>query len=238
MGNVVPLKSTSTVMPLGTAMHNMEITRGRGGQLARAAGAVAKLIAKEGKSAPLRLPSGEVRLVSQNCLATVGQVGNVGVNQKSLGRAGSKCWLGKRHVVRGVVMNPVDHPHGGGEGKAPIGRKNPQPLGVILRLEEELGKEKNIAIVLFFVALSKYVTRNMENCIFGICNYAMGKQRELNPRKVDSQSTALIHLATSAPYPAEGFFSFFHYSLFYLFQPSYFDRDIGHIMPLLKREKE
>uniref|UniRef100_A0A0E0D3W3 Large ribosomal subunit protein uL2 C-terminal domain-containing protein n=2 Tax=Oryza TaxID=4527 RepID=A0A0E0D3W3_9ORYZ len=89
------------------------------------AGAIAKLIAKEGKSANLRLPSGEVRLVSQNCLATVGQVGNVGVNQKSLGRAGSKCWLGKRPVVRGVVMNPVDHPHGGGEGKAPIGRKKP-----------------------------------------------------------------------------------------------------------------
>ena len=118
-------ESTSTDMPLGTAMHNIEITRGRGGQLARAAGAVAKLIAKEGKSATLRLPSGEVRLVSQNCLATVGQVGNVGVNQKSLGRAGSKCWLGKRPVVRGVVMNPVDHPHGGGEGKAPIGRKKP-----------------------------------------------------------------------------------------------------------------
>lgn len=118
-------ESTSTDMPLGTAIHNIEITRGRGGQLARAAGAVAKLIAKEGKSATLRLPSGEVRLVSQNCLATVGQVGNVGVNQKSLGRAGSKRWLGKRPVVRGVVMNPVDHPHGGGEGKAPIGRKKP-----------------------------------------------------------------------------------------------------------------
>nr|YP_003587709.1 ribosomal protein L2 [Anomochloa marantoidea]ACT15447.1 ribosomal protein L2 [Anomochloa marantoidea] len=121
MGNALPL----TDMPLGTAIHNIEITRGRGGQLARAAGAVAKLIAKEGKSATLRLPSGEVRLISQKCLATVGQVGNVGVNRKSLGRAGSKCWLGKRPVVRGVVMNPVDHPHGGGEGKAPIGRKKP-----------------------------------------------------------------------------------------------------------------
>ncbi|KAK9151364.1 hypothetical protein Syun_009673 [Stephania yunnanensis] len=96
-----------------------------GGQLARAAGAVAKLIAKEGKSATLKLPSGEVRLISKNCSATVGQVGNIGVNQKSLGRAGSKCWLGKRPVVRGVVMNPVDHPHGGGEGRAPIGRKKP-----------------------------------------------------------------------------------------------------------------
>nr|YP_009407236.1 ribosomal protein L2 [Viscum coloratum]YP_009862106.1 ribosomal protein L2 [Viscum ovalifolium]ASA46182.1 ribosomal protein L2 [Viscum coloratum]QKV09931.1 ribosomal protein L2 [Viscum ovalifolium] len=133
MGNALPLRrgfdpkkeSTSTDMPLGTAIHNIEITLGKGGQLARAAGAVAKLIAKEGKSATLKLPSGEVRLISKNCSATVGQVGNVGVNQKSLGRAGSKCWLGKRPVVRGVVMNPVDHPHGGGEGKAPIGRKKP-----------------------------------------------------------------------------------------------------------------
>ncbi|KAK9661574.1 hypothetical protein RND81_O112900 [Saponaria officinalis] len=99
MGNALSL----TDMPLGTAIHNIEITLGKGGQLARAAGAVAKLIAKEGKSATLKLPSGE----------------------KSLGRAGSKRWLGKRPVVRGVVMNPVDHPHGGGEGRAPIGRKNP-----------------------------------------------------------------------------------------------------------------
>nr|YP_010154186.1 ribosomal protein L2 [Corydalis hsiaowutaishanensis]QQW52019.1 ribosomal protein L2 [Corydalis hsiaowutaishanensis] len=122
MGNALPL----THMPLGTAIHNIEITLGKGGQLARAAGAVAKLIAKEGKSATLRLPSGEVRLISKNCAATVGQVGNVGVSQKSLmRRAGSKRWLGKRPVVRGVVMNPVDHPHGGGEGRAPIGRKHP-----------------------------------------------------------------------------------------------------------------
>nr|YP_010046503.1 ribosomal protein L2 [Lablab purpureus]YP_010046526.1 ribosomal protein L2 [Lablab purpureus]YP_010253610.1 ribosomal protein L2 [Phaseolus lunatus]YP_010253631.1 ribosomal protein L2 [Phaseolus lunatus]QPJ78249.1 ribosomal protein L2 [Lablab purpureus]QPJ78250.1 ribosomal protein L2 [Lablab purpureus]QTZ17887.1 ribosomal protein L2 [Phaseolus lunatus]QTZ17909.1 ribosomal protein L2 [Phaseolus lunatus] len=134
MGNALPLsevlidqkeESTSTDMPLGTAIHNIEITLGKGGQLARAAGAVAKLIAKEGKSATLKLPSGEVRLISKNCSATVGQVGNVGVNQKNLGRAGSKCWLGKRPIVRGVVMNPVDHPHGGGEGRAPIGRKKP-----------------------------------------------------------------------------------------------------------------
>nr|QXJ80158.1 ribosomal protein L2 [Celastrus orbiculatus] len=134
MGNALPLsevlidqkeESTSTDMPLGTAIHNIEITLGKGGQLARAAGAVAKLIAKEGKSATLKLPSGEVRLISKNCSATVGQVGNVGVNQKSLGKAGSKCWLGKRPIVRGVVMNPVDHPHGGGEGRAPIGRKKP-----------------------------------------------------------------------------------------------------------------
>ncbi|QHO53327.1 50S ribosomal protein [Arachis hypogaea] len=112
-------------MPLGTAIHNIEITLGKGGQLARAAGAVAKLIAKKGKSATLKLPSGEVRLISKNCSATVGQVGHVGVNQKTLGRAGSKCWLGKHPVVRGVVMNLVDHPYGGGEGRAPIGRIKP-----------------------------------------------------------------------------------------------------------------
>nr|YP_009514355.1 ribosomal protein L2 [Macrosolen cochinchinensis]AXB38622.1 ribosomal protein L2 [Macrosolen cochinchinensis] len=120
MGNALPL----TDMPLGTAIHNIEITLGKGGQLARAAGAVAKLIAKEGKSATLKLPSGEVRLISQNCSATVGQVGE----RRELnprGKAGYKRWLGKRPGVRGVVMNPVDHPHGGGEGRSPIGRKKP-----------------------------------------------------------------------------------------------------------------
>nr|YP_003934090.1 ribosomal protein L2 [Geranium palmatum]YP_009250240.1 ribosomal protein L2 [Geranium maderense]ACH47420.1 ribosomal protein L2 [Geranium palmatum]ADJ66389.1 ribosomal protein L2 [Geranium palmatum]AMY96068.1 ribosomal protein L2 [Geranium maderense] len=121
MGNALPL----TRIPLGTAIHNIETAPGKGGQLARAAGAVAKLIAKEGKSAAFKLPSGEVRLISQNCSATVGQVGNVGVKRKDLGRAGSKRWIGKRPVVRGVVMNPVDHPHGGGEGRSPIGRKAP-----------------------------------------------------------------------------------------------------------------
>nr|YP_009747742.1 ribosomal protein L2 [Lecanorchis japonica]QII89422.1 ribosomal protein L2 [Lecanorchis japonica] len=123
-GNALPL---STNMPLGTAIHNIEITLGKGGQLARAAGTVAKLIAKEGTSVTLRLPSGEVRLIFKNCLATVGQVGNVGMNKKKkgLGRAGSKRWLGRRPIVRGVVMNPVDHPHGGGEGKVSIGRKKP-----------------------------------------------------------------------------------------------------------------
>ncbi|KAK7322115.1 hypothetical protein VNO80_35085 [Phaseolus coccineus] len=131
-------------MPLGTAIHNIEITLGKGGQLARAAGAVAKLIAKEGKSATLKLPSGEVRLISKNCSATVGQVGNVGVNQKNLGRAGSKCWLGKRPIVRGVVMNPVDHPHGVVKGGPQLVEKNPQLLGVFLHLEEEVEKGRNI----------------------------------------------------------------------------------------------
>ncbi len=119
------IKSTSTNIPLGTAIHNIEITPGKGGQLVRTAGTVAKLIAKEGQLATLRLPSGEVRLISQNSLATIGQIGNADANNKSLGKAGSKRWLGKRPRVRGVVMNPIDHPHGGGEGRAPIGRKKP-----------------------------------------------------------------------------------------------------------------
>ncbi|RYR21686.1 hypothetical protein Ahy_B03g067007 [Arachis hypogaea] len=126
-------------MPLGTAIHNIEITLRKGGQLARAAGAVAKLIAKEGKSATLKLPSEEVRLISKNYSATIGQVGNVGVNQKTLGRAGSKCWLGKRPVVRGVVMNP-----GVVKGEPQLVEKNPQLLGVILHLEEEVEKGINI----------------------------------------------------------------------------------------------
>nr|YP_010760056.1 ribosomal protein L2 [Cuscuta corymbosa var. stylosa]WEY29951.1 ribosomal protein L2 [Cuscuta corymbosa var. stylosa] len=122
IGNSLPLNE----IPLGTSLHNLEITRGKGGQLVRAAGAVAKLIAKEGESATLKLPSGELRFISKKCSATVGQVGNIGMNQRSLGRAGVKRWLGKRPIVRGLVMNPIDHPHGGGEGRAPIGRKQPR----------------------------------------------------------------------------------------------------------------
>nr|AXZ97067.1 ribosomal protein L2 [Callistopteris apiifolia] len=114
-----------TKIPLGTIIHNIELIPGRGGRLARAAGTTAKVIAKEGRLATSRLPSGEVRLISQSCLATVGRVGNVDTNNKDLGKAGSKRWLGKRPKVRGTAMNPVDHPHGGGEGRTPIGRKKP-----------------------------------------------------------------------------------------------------------------
>lgn len=137
-------------MPLGTTIHNVEITPGKGGQLARAAGAVAKLIAKEGRLATLRSPSGEVRLISQDCLATVGQIGNADINNKNFGKAGSKRWLGKRPKVRGVVMNPVDHPHGGGEGRAPIGREKPlTPWGYTAfgRRSRKIRKYSNIFIL-------------------------------------------------------------------------------------------
>lgn len=118
-------ESTPTNVPLGAAIHNIEIVPGKGGQLVRAAGAVARIIAKEGRLVTPRSPSGEIRLILRKCLATIGQIGNVDSNNLRIGKAGSRRWLGKRPKVRGVVMNPVDHPHGGGEGKVPIGRKKP-----------------------------------------------------------------------------------------------------------------
>src|SRR5919109_3918183 len=116
-GNALPLKN----IPTGTTIHNIEMTRGRGGQLARGAGAGAQLMAKEGDYALLRLPSGEQRLVHILCMATIGQVGNIDHENQSLGKAGRSRYLGRRPAVRGSAMNPRDHPHGGGEGRSPIG---------------------------------------------------------------------------------------------------------------------
>ena len=121
IGNSMPLNN----MPLGIEVHNVELHPGAGGQLVRAAGAGAQLIAKEGRFVTLRLPSGEVRLISNTCWATIGQVGNADASNLTIGKAGRQRWLGRRPTVRGVVMNPVDHPHGGGEGRAPIGRSHP-----------------------------------------------------------------------------------------------------------------
>jgi large subunit ribosomal protein L2 len=121
VGNALPIRS----MPLGTEIHNIELQAGAGGQLARAAGSVAQIVAKEGHFATLRLPSGEVRLVSLSCWGTVGQVGNIEASNLTIGKAGKNRWLGRRPKVRGSVKNPVDHPHGGGEGRCPIGRSHP-----------------------------------------------------------------------------------------------------------------
>ena len=120
-GNALPL----TNIPVGTIVHNVELYPGRGGQLARAAGNSAQLMAKEGAYALLRLPSGELRNVPVNCMATVGQVGNTDHENVKVGKAGRKRHMGWRPTVRGSVMNPCDHPHGGGEGKSPIGRSGP-----------------------------------------------------------------------------------------------------------------
>ncbi len=125
-GNVLPLSA----MPLGTVVHNVELKPGRGGQLVRAAGGAAQLMAREGKYAQLKLPSGETRRVLVRCLATVGQIGNLDHENVSLGKAGRTRWLGRRSNVRGVAMNPVDHPHGGGEGRTSGGRHPVTPWGV------------------------------------------------------------------------------------------------------------
>lgn len=120
-GNALPIGN----IPVGTVIHNIELQPGKGGQLVRAAGGSAQLMAKEGKYAQVRLTSGEVRLVRLECRATIGQVGNLDHENVNLGKAGRSRWLNIRPSVRGVAMNPVDHPHGGGEGKAPVGRKSP-----------------------------------------------------------------------------------------------------------------
>ena len=120
-GNCLPIAN----IPLGTMIHNIELIPGRGGQLVRSAGGAAQLMAKEGASAQVRLPSGEVRYIKMGCRATIGQVGNIDQENQNLGKAGKTRHLGIRPTVRGSVMNPVDHPHGGGEGKSPIGRPGP-----------------------------------------------------------------------------------------------------------------
>lgn len=121
VGNALPLKN----IPVGTTVHNIELKIGKGAQMARSAGAFAQLMAKEGNHATLRLPSGEMRKVHINCRATVGQVGNLEHENITIGKAGRSRWLGIRPANRGVAMNPIDHPHGGGEGRSPIGRTHP-----------------------------------------------------------------------------------------------------------------
>src|SRR5512135_1565920 len=122
VGNALPLKN----IPTGTTIHNIELQRGRGGQMARGAGAGAQLMAKEGNYALIRLPSGEQRNVHILCMATIGQVGNTDHENISIGKAGRSRRMGRRPTVRGSAMNPRDHPHGGGEGRAPIGHKHPK----------------------------------------------------------------------------------------------------------------
>ena len=125
-GNALPLRA----IPLGTIIHNIELKIGKGAQLARSAGTFAQLMSKEGKYSQIKLPSGEVRLILQDCYATIGQVGNLDHENVNIGKAGRSRWLGKRPKVRGVAMNPVDHPHGGGEGRTSGGRHPVTPWGI------------------------------------------------------------------------------------------------------------
>jgi large subunit ribosomal protein L2 len=124
-GNALPLNA----IPAGTMIHNLELRRGKGGQLVRSAGAAAQLVAKEGDWALVKLPSGEVRRIAVTCVATVGQVGNIDHKNVKLGKAGRRRWLGRRSHNRGVSMNPIDHPHGGGEGRSSGGRHPVTPWG-------------------------------------------------------------------------------------------------------------
>jgi len=124
-GNAMPLK----VIPLGTVIHNIELRKNKGGQLARSAGTGAQVLAKEGKYAQVRMPSTEIRKIHLDCRATIGQIGNLDYQHVSIGKAGRNRWKGKRPSVRGTAMNPVDHPHGGGEGKAKGGRNPVSPTG-------------------------------------------------------------------------------------------------------------
>jgi large subunit ribosomal protein L2 len=124
-GNCLPLRA----IPLGTTIHNIELKKGKGGQMVRSAGAAAQLVAREGQYAQVKLPSGEIRMVHVDCVATIGQVGNLDHKNVSMGKAGRTRWMGRRPHNRGVAMNPVDHPHGGGEGKTSGGRHPVTPWG-------------------------------------------------------------------------------------------------------------
>jgi large subunit ribosomal protein L2 len=123
LGNALPLAE----IPLGTTVHNIELRPGKGGQMARSAGAGVQIVAKEGDFVTLRMPSTEMRMVRRECMATIGQVGNVDHSKQSIGKAGANRWRGKRPKVRGVAMNPVDHPLGGGEGKTPAAATRSRP---------------------------------------------------------------------------------------------------------------
>jgi large subunit ribosomal protein L2 len=144
VGNAIPLRD----MPLGSQIHNIECNIGHGGQMVRSAGAYAQLMAKEGKYAQVKLPSGEVRMVSLDCKATLGQIGHLEHENISLGKAGRNRWKGKRPHVRGVAMNPVDHPHGGGEGKSSGGRHPVTPWGVPTKGYKTRGKKVSDKLII------------------------------------------------------------------------------------------
>jgi len=145
-GNALPIRA----IPPGTLVHNVEMKEGKGGQMVRGAGTYAQIMAKEGRYTLLKLPSGELRRVLSNCMATVGQVSNPDHSNISLGKAGRKRWLGRRPKVRGVAMNPVDHPHGGGEGKSSGGRHPVSPWGMPTKGYKTRSKKK---------ASSKYIVK-------------------------------------------------------------------------------
>jgi large subunit ribosomal protein L2 len=143
-GNALPLRD----IPMGTHIHNIELNVGHGGQLARGAGSYCQLMAKEGKYAQVKLPSGEVRMVLLDCRATLGQVGNTEYENITIGKAGKTRWLGRRPKVRGVAMNPIDHPMGGGEGKASGGRHPCSPWGQLAKGKKTRRKKNSDSLII------------------------------------------------------------------------------------------
>lgn len=144
IGNHLPLKN----IPLGSTIHNIEMKIGKGGQLARSAGSYAQLVAKEEKYCQIKLPSGEVRMVLLDCRATLGQVSNVDHENINIGKAGKRRWLGRRPRVRGVAMNPIDHPMGGGEGKSSGGRHPCSPWGQLAKGKKTRGKKRSDSLII------------------------------------------------------------------------------------------
>ncbi|UCE04773.1 MAG: 50S ribosomal protein L2 [bacterium] len=144
VGNTLPLRN----IPLGSTIHNIEMKIGKGGQIARSAGSYAQLVAKEGKYAQIKLPSGEVRMLLLDCRATLGQVSNVEHENISHGKAGKMRWLGRRPRVRGVAMNPIDHPMGGGEGKASGGRHPCSPWGLLAKGKKTRSKKSSDSLII------------------------------------------------------------------------------------------
>jgi large subunit ribosomal protein L2 len=144
VGNHMPLRN----IPLGSTIHNIEMKIGKGGQLARSAGSYAQLVAKEGKYGQIKLPSGEVRLVLLDCRATLGQVSNADHENITIGKAGKSRWLGRRPKVRGVAMNPIDHPMGGGEGKSSGGRHPCSPWGQLAKGKKTRGKKQSDSLII------------------------------------------------------------------------------------------
>jgi len=144
VGNNLPMRN----IPLGSTIHNIELKIGKGGQIARSAGAYAQLVAKEGKYAQIKLPSGEVRMVLLDCKATIGQVGNADHENINYGKAGKSRWLGRRPRVRGVAMNPIDHPMGGGEGKSSGGRHPCSPWGQLSKGKKTRHKKNSDSLII------------------------------------------------------------------------------------------
>ena len=186
VGNALPLQN----IPVGTVIHNIELKPGKGGQLARSAGASSQVLGKEGKYVLIRLRSGEVRMILSTCRATIGQVGNLQHELVNVGKAGRSRWKGVRPTVRGSVMNPNDHPHGGGEGRAPIGRPSPMSPWGKPTLGKKTRRGKNLLTNLSFVDVRKIILKLIWVC--GVKLHAHNKKEAQMARSIKKDLSSMI----------------------------------------------